>query len=524
MSKAEPTPPNPTASSPSAETNPVRQLRESLQLSKTAFARELGCCPATVDRIEKKLNPLTKKFSDRIFAQYGVRIRPYRAKVRRVDGLKGKSAGPIRELRKSLNLTQLQLANALGMAQASIACMEQGRIRITEKTAAKIKELYGVEIRPGSEKKRPPQEENALRQLRESLGMTQLRFAEALNLSLSTYSVYEREKKTVPRPLAEKIRNLYGVDLPEEMLTPTGRRTHAGPLRPVDENNPVRKIRVACRITREEMAEVIHVSPWLIADIESGTATISAETARKIEDAFGLEIPTRPPDANYRYHRLRPGPIMDRLSAIHIRLKGQDVTLDKIWDLLGSVDSLSVALEEKIVYWRLKKSTGFMELKDLLTPVSGLAVRGTDPGKEKQPQKQESPSGMDPAGQIRQLRLSLNMSKNKFAHRIGIDTSYFRRIENGEYSLRPYIADSIEREFGVRIRPQLNRFEQKVLAEEAEKLRQKIDPVHILRKGKEFALRSILNGTGEPDELVISLDDMRAYWKKDGQEGYAELE
>lgn len=116
------------------------------------------------------------------------------------------------------------------------------------------------------------------------------------------------------------------------------------------------------------------------------------------------------------------------------------------------------------------------------------------------------------------------MSKNKFAHRIGIDTSYFRRIENGEYSLRPYIADSIEREFGVRIRPQLNRFEQKVLAEEAEKLRQEIDPVHILRKGKEFALRSILNGTGEPDELVISLDDMRAYWKKDGQEGYAELE
>ena len=67
MSKAEPTPPNITDSAPSAENNPVRQLRESLHLSGKQFAMELGCCQETVIRIEKGQKSLTQGFADRIF-------------------------------------------------------------------------------------------------------------------------------------------------------------------------------------------------------------------------------------------------------------------------------------------------------------------------------------------------------------------------------------------------------------------------------------------------------------------------
>ena len=49
----------------------------------------------------------------------------------------------LRELRKSLGLTQKEFGEALGIQQPNIAAMESGRITIGRNVRARIREVYG---------------------------------------------------------------------------------------------------------------------------------------------------------------------------------------------------------------------------------------------------------------------------------------------------------------------------------------------------------------------------------------------
>ena len=55
----------------------------------------------------------------------------------------------IKELRASLNLSQSQFAEKLGMDRSDIGKMENGKKTISARTAEKIREVFGVE--PGLE-------------------------------------------------------------------------------------------------------------------------------------------------------------------------------------------------------------------------------------------------------------------------------------------------------------------------------------------------------------------------------------
>ncbi len=52
----------------------------------------------------------------------------------------------LKELRTQLNLTQAALAKELGVTSKTISLIESGKMKLSDKLAAKIKEVYGEEI------------------------------------------------------------------------------------------------------------------------------------------------------------------------------------------------------------------------------------------------------------------------------------------------------------------------------------------------------------------------------------------
>ena len=59
----------------------------------------------------------------------------------------------IKELRTSKKLAQAQMARLIGVNQSCIGHLENGRMRISDRIADKVWEVFGVEVRDGGEKK-----------------------------------------------------------------------------------------------------------------------------------------------------------------------------------------------------------------------------------------------------------------------------------------------------------------------------------------------------------------------------------
>lgn len=59
----------------------------------------------------------------------------------------------IKELRTSKKLTQAQMARLIGVNQSCIGHLENSRMRISDRIADKVWEVFGVEVRDGGEKK-----------------------------------------------------------------------------------------------------------------------------------------------------------------------------------------------------------------------------------------------------------------------------------------------------------------------------------------------------------------------------------
>ena len=52
----------------------------------------------------------------------------------------------LKELRTQLNLTQAALAKSIGVTSKTISLIESGKMKLSDKLSAKIKEVYGEEI------------------------------------------------------------------------------------------------------------------------------------------------------------------------------------------------------------------------------------------------------------------------------------------------------------------------------------------------------------------------------------------
>ncbi|MBQ6322290.1 MAG: helix-turn-helix transcriptional regulator, partial [Lachnospiraceae bacterium] len=61
----------------------------------------------------------------------------------------------VKELRKEKNLSQAALAKELGIATSAVGHMENGRMKVSAKTAAKATEVFGVDLADAAEKAAP---------------------------------------------------------------------------------------------------------------------------------------------------------------------------------------------------------------------------------------------------------------------------------------------------------------------------------------------------------------------------------
>lgn len=61
----------------------------------------------------------------------------------------------VKELRKEKNLSQAALAKELGIATSAVGHMENGRMKVSAKIAAKAKEVFGVDLADAAEKAAP---------------------------------------------------------------------------------------------------------------------------------------------------------------------------------------------------------------------------------------------------------------------------------------------------------------------------------------------------------------------------------
>ena len=59
----------------------------------------------------------------------------------------------IKELRASRKLSQAQFADLIGVDKSAVGHMENGRMKISDRIADKIWEVFGVEVRDNGEKK-----------------------------------------------------------------------------------------------------------------------------------------------------------------------------------------------------------------------------------------------------------------------------------------------------------------------------------------------------------------------------------
>ena len=120
----------------------IRELRDSLGLSREAFAKSLGLNAHTIYEYETGRIAPSKKALSKIRKEYGLRIVRERekGKVRKVL-----NRMDVKEIRTALGLSQAELARELGVAPASVGHYENGRMNPSDAVIAKLKELYNRE-------------------------------------------------------------------------------------------------------------------------------------------------------------------------------------------------------------------------------------------------------------------------------------------------------------------------------------------------------------------------------------------
>ena len=196
----------------------------------------------------------------------------------------------IKELREEKGLSQGKFAECIGIGRTAIVGYEKGKFKPSAEVAAKIKEVYGVDIavsapapaeekkpvkrgkkkaeaapaeeekveqpapnKRGSRKKTAPTVEEttpaveekveaaetniaaAIKELRTVRGLSQKAFAESIGLKTNTVSAYEQDRIKPSEAVMAKIREVYGA-LEAAAATPATETAQA-----VEENTPAAK-------------------------------------------------------------------------------------------------------------------------------------------------------------------------------------------------------------------------------------------------------------------------------------------
>ena len=138
----------------------------------------------------------------------------------------------VREMRRMKNLSQNDLARAIGIRQPTVAAYESGKANPGPVIAAQIRKQYNVTIAPMEKRRKKPGTRSrnltgnaaslepadinsvtTIRELRAAMGLTQAAAANALGVKPGTIAAYEAGRIHPSSEIIRKAHELYGVSL-----------------------------------------------------------------------------------------------------------------------------------------------------------------------------------------------------------------------------------------------------------------------------------------------------------------------
>ena len=221
----------------------------------------------------------------------------------------------IKELREKYNLTQSALARTLGVSSNAISGIEGGRIKLSNKMSAKIKEVYGEEL-PSAETEKPAEA------------------AATTPENKTTTKKTRSEKKAAPeKPAPEK---------PAETETTTAAPEKAAEVTaPAPEKNT----------TLEKAAETVAAAPKAEKKPEKKPVPKKKAAPKKSTAPKKSEenVPAAPKAE-------KKTPVAS--TVILQSPFGGEITVDAVKTLVGDVDKVYVRIDQNKLYWVKGKETG----------------------------------------------------------------------------------------------------------------------------------------------------------------------
>ncbi len=135
-----------------------------------------------------------------------------------------------------------------------------------------------------------------IRELRAQQNLKQAEFARSIGLSTVTVSAYETGRQKISAASAEKIRQLYHIQVvdtppaPEEELPakPVVKAPGAG--RKKKKYTSVKELRTAFRLSQDAFGSIVGISGTAVGHYETGRSNPSRKILDRIQAAFGVEL------------------------------------------------------------------------------------------------------------------------------------------------------------------------------------------------------------------------------------------
>ena len=238
----------------------------------------------------------------------------------------------IKEIREKYNLTQSALARSLGVSSNAISGIEGGRIKLSPKMTAKIKEVYGEELtsaateKPSEAATATPEKKTTTKKTRSVKKAAPEKAAEA--------TAPAPEKKTTPEKPA--------ASAPENKAAPEkAAETMAAAIVPEKKTRPVKA---------EET--VTTAAPKAEKKAEKKPAPKKSTAEKKSEENVSAA-----PKAEKK-----PAPKKAPPTVILQSPFGGEITEDMITSRVGDVDKVYVRIDQNKLYWVKGEENGAIDI------------------------------------------------------------------------------------------------------------------------------------------------------------------
>lgn len=248
----------------------------------------------------------------------------------------------LKELRTQLNLTQAALAKELGVTSKTISLIESGRLKLSDKLAAKIKEVYGKE--PNT-----PVAETVVSEAKAVVAKVEKAVEEVAGSAEKKVARKARATKKKVEAEAEKL-----ADAAADAVLEAEKKVE----------KKARKVKAKAQADKpaaEMVAEAV-VAP-VEAAVEAVAAPVEAAVAEK---KSRKKAPTKKAPAKKKALAPKKTQTAPKAPATPLVILqspfGGEITAEEILSKVGSVDTVYVRIDQNKAYWVKGEENGEVDL------------------------------------------------------------------------------------------------------------------------------------------------------------------